>query len=128
MRIWGRIVLNKMQIESFIFNSLGVKIDLLNVNSVHDFSNGSVAVYVSNKRLNCPETIINLNVIDAPNGIYTLNILPATDNGTQDNFYNLIVNTEFAQPHEKDDADTTSAGKRTNQTKSQEIQRIGNST
>lgn len=91
-----------------------MKIDLLDVNSVHDFSNGSVAVYVSNNQLKCPETIVNLNVIDAPSGIYMLKISPATGilvNGTHDNFYNLLVNTEFAQQHEKNGVDTKSTGK-----------------
>lgn len=91
-----------------------MKIDLLNANAVHDFSNGSVAVYVSNTQLNCPETIVNLNVIDAPAGIYTLRILPATavENGTQEHFYNLRVSTEFAQQqHENDGVDHTPTGK-----------------
>lgn len=91
----------------------------MNVNSVRDFSNGSAAVYISNNQLNCPETIINLNVIDAPNGIYTLKILPATvvENGTQEHFYNLLVNTEFAKQHKNDAVGNTSTGKKTTQIK-----------
>lgn len=80
-----------------------MKIDLLNVNSVREFSNGSVAIYIPNNQFNRPETIVNLNVIDAPNGIYMLKLMPATlENGTQDSFYNLLVNTEFG----KDSIDT----------------------
>lgn len=63
--------------------------------------------FMCHNQFNRPGTIINLNVTDAPNGIYTLKILPATiENGTQDNYYNLLVNTEFVQLHEKDGADT----------------------
>lgn len=104
--------MNKMQLNHLILKFLGLKIDLLNVKSVRDFSNGSVAVYVPNNQYNNrPETIINLNVTNAPNGIYTLKIMPTTiENGTQDNFYNLLVNTEFVQLDEKDSIDTT-AGK-----------------
>lgn len=79
-----------------------MKIDLLNVNSVRAFSNGSAAVYVPNNQHNRPEMIVNLNVTDAPNGIYTLDIVPATiENGTQDHAYNLLVNTEFVHLNEK---------------------------
>lgn len=84
-----------------------MKIDLLNVNSVRDFSNGSVAIYIPYNQFNRPEAIINLNVADAPNGIYMLKIIPATvENGTQESFYNLLVNTEFDQVYEKDSIDT----------------------
>lgn len=90
---------------------------MLNVNSVRDFSNGSVAVYVPNNQYNRPETIINLNVTDTPTGIYTLKIMPATtENGTQEeNFYNLLVNTEFIQlnddHNDKESDDGTATGK-----------------
>lgn len=85
-----------------------MEIDLLNASSVRDFSNGSVAVYVpNNQHNNRPETIINLNVTNAPIGIYTLKTMPATvENGAQDNFYNLLVNTEFIQLDERDSMDT----------------------
>lgn len=84
-----------------------MKIDLLNVNAVRDFSNGSAAVYVPNNQYNRPEMIINLNVTDAPNGIYTLKIVPATiENGTQDHVYNLLVTTEFVHLNEKYSVET----------------------
>lgn len=85
------------------FRFSGVKIDLLNKNSVREFSNGSVAVYVPNNQHNYPETIINVNVTDTPTGIYTLKITPATvENETQNHRYNLLVNTEFVKIHEND--------------------------
>lgn len=85
-----------------------MEINLLNVNSVRDFSKGSVTAYVPHKQLNCPETIVNLNVTNAPNGIYMLKIVPATlVNGTQGNYYNLHVNTEFVQVHETDSFETS---------------------
>lgn len=89
---------------------LGMKIDLLNINSVRKFSNGSVAVYVPNNQHNCPETIININVTDAPNGIYVLKITPVSTvekTETRNNHYNLLVNTKFVQSHENEDIDTS---------------------
>lgn len=84
-----------------------MKIDLLNANAVRDFSNGSAAVYVPNNQHNRPELIVNLNVTDAPNGIYTLKIVPATiENRTQDHAYDLLVNTEFVHSNEKYSVET----------------------
>lgn len=84
-----------------------MEIDLLNANSVRDFSNGSAAVYVPNNQHNRPEMIVNLNVTDAPNGIYTLKTVPAANgNGTQEHVYNLLVNTESVHLNEKYSVET----------------------
>lgn len=56
--------------------------------------------------MNQPELIVNLNVSNAPTGVYSLEITPQrSDNGIQDN-YNLLVNTQFDQQFHENANDT----------------------
>lgn len=55
--------------------------------------------------MNQPELIADLNVSNAPTGVYTLKIIPQLlDSGTHKN-YNLLINTEFDQLFNKESID-----------------------
>lgn len=75
----------------------GNVINLLSVDSIEKFSDGSFAIYVPADGISYPEYVINLRLTDAPKGTYTLSIIPNNIGiGTYDK-YNLVVNTEFSR-------------------------------
>lgn len=74
------------------------------------FSPDSVAIYVPEDELNHPELIVNLNIADAPKGIYMLKIMPELMNSGMHSKYNLLVQTEF-QRQSNSSQGATSNGK-----------------
>lgn len=64
--------------------------NLLSVDSVARFSIGSHVIYMPND-----ETIITLNVTDAPKGIYSFTIIPEITNVGAYEKYNLVIESEF---------------------------------
>lgn len=75
----------------------GNVINLLSVDSIEIFSDGSFAIYVPADGISSSEYVINLRLTDAPKGTYTLTIIPNHIGiGTYDK-YNLVVNTEFSR-------------------------------
>lgn len=85
--------------HTLTFQLLGNVINLLSVDSIERFSDGSFAIYVSADEASHPEYVINLRVSDAPKGVYTLTTIPKRLAGGFYSKYNLLVNTEFNQHH-----------------------------
>ncbi|XP_031633171.1 uncharacterized protein LOC116346974 [Contarinia nasturtii] len=77
--------------------------NLLSIDSVKRFSNGSRAIYMPNDQ----KFVIDLNITATPKGIYVLTIVPEiTNSGTYEK-YNLMVDSEFDRRTTKNEIDTT---------------------
>lgn len=79
---------------SIVLWFIGEKINLLNVNSVADFSTDSRAIYMPSEADKNAKLTINLSLLDSPNGVYTLTVTPDIVSGTIDK-YDLQVDTEY---------------------------------
>lgn len=80
---------------------LGPIWNLLSIDSVARFSIGSHAIYAPDDKIT-----INLNVTDAPKGIYTLTILPEAGSAGQHQKYSLYVDAEFDRRLMRNDIDS----------------------